>query len=504
MPLLLVIALVMGIVISDSSDPAGPAPMASGLWLLSFILVPKIVLGFSYWVVAGGTFSRLGTAHAPSALRRLDWAGAGYWGVAILLYVSDLLLGARTYLTQQLGHVVLVRDLLIMAPTLALIGWLWWAYYPIDRRLRNATLMTRLDAGLPVQPIWTRGQYLLAQFRHNIAIFLAPILLMLAWDELVQLYGDRVPWPAAWIGSREPILHLVGPLTILLLSPLLIVHLIWDTLPLPEGPLRRRLVDLCRFHRVRVRELLLWRTYGGLTNACFMGLIPPVRFILLTDALLDLLPTPQVEAVMAHELAHVRKHHIFWLMVAGGAPLVLLLALWMAALAPLQSWALHQGLTDRLPETVRRLVENRDAPGYAAPLLAVVCWGFYFGWLSRRFERQADTFAVQHLTLRRAADKGLTGTEFIDADSAGVMIDALQSVADLNHLSTKRRAWWPLSPAWRHGSIAWRQDYLRALVGESVGRQKIDRLVLGIKVAAATALAAELFLVPYLTRHGIL
>ena len=52
-------------------------------------------------------------------------------------------------------------------------------------------------------------------------------------------------------------------------------------------------------------------------NGAVMGAITPVRYILLTDALLETLPRERVEAVMAHELAHVRRHHIFWLVMAA-------------------------------------------------------------------------------------------------------------------------------------------------------------------------------------------
>ena len=56
------------------------------------------------------------------------------------------------------------------------------------------------------------------------------------------------------------------------------------------------------------------------------------------------------------------------------------------------------------------------------------------------------------------------------------MAKALQQVADLNNISVSRHSW-------RHGSIAWRQNYLRSLLGKpSQGGLPIDREVMAIKL----------------------
>ena len=74
------------------------------------------------------------------------------------------------------------------------------------------------------------------------------------------------------------------------------------------GEVRDRMIELCAsMHNVRVRELLLWHTSGRMINAAVTGLVRQVRFILLSDGLLDQVSNPRaIEAVMAHELAHVK------------------------------------------------------------------------------------------------------------------------------------------------------------------------------------------------------
>jgi len=99
-----------------------------------------------------------------------------------------------------------------------------------------------------------------------------------------------------------------------------------------------------------------------------------------------------------------------------------------------------------------------------------------FGFASRRFERQADTYAIQLLS-RRARSETVT-SESIDS-----MAGALGSVALLNHVPRERSSW-------RHGSIAWRQDYLRRLHGLDHRRLAIDTFVSALRWGAIAVVLA--------------
>jgi Zn-dependent protease with chaperone function len=124
------------------------------------------------------------------------------------------------------------------------------------------------------------------------------------------------------------------------------------------------------------------------------------------------------------------------------------------------------------------------AEPYAATIalvrdLAVAVFGLLaFGFVSRRFERQADTHAVRLLSERDAS---------ADATPAavGAMTGALSMVAFLNHVPVER-------PSWRHGSIAWRQAYLRSLAGQPHARVAIDGLVRAICALALVTVLAML------------
>ncbi len=189
-------------------------------------------------------------------------------------------------------------------------------------------------------------------------------------------------------------------------------------------------------------------------NAAVMGLFGAMRYVLMTDALLESMTRRQIEAVMAHEIGHIRRHHMPWLLVA-------LLACVITVAAPLlQAGRLAPAATaDRAGLD---LLTTGVVIGGALAVLAL------FGWISRRFERQADTFAVRHV------NDGTAITE----EAVAVVAGALGTIARLNAFAATR---W----SWRHGSIAWRQAYLASLVGCDASRLSIDRQVRWIKTVAA-------------------
>lgn len=470
----------------DATAQAWPA-------LLAVTLPPKLIIGGVYELACAITRRRRGARTGVRWLRRLRRLQPALLGLLLLSFVTDLSAGLLLAVRGVMGDWVLVDEAIVLAPTLAVVVWMWWAYYPIDRHVRESPTIRLLDDGQPVPPIWTRGQYLLNKLWHEVALVLLPMLALLAWMDALGLLRMRVTWPLPEAGWW--LLQLTGVAAIMLLAPLVIRH-VWSTTPLPAGPLRERLVAMCRTHRVGVRELLLWHTFGGMINAAVMGLISPVRYILLTDALLDLMPQKQVEAVMAHELAHVRRHHLFWLILAAmalGGSLELGAQGLLYIASPGDAVPTGPVLVERDNSSRLACMERQVDAARAGALQwttdprvlpwlivgpALAAWGLAFGWVSRRFERQADTFAVQHLVHEQPIGQhDAAGRRVVDAASAQIMVDALQAVADLNHIDPRRRSW-------RHGSIAWRQDYLRSLAGLPVNDLPIDRIVRRINTAS--------------------
>lgn len=488
---LLILALFLTLYLHDQlpslirTDPHG--------WvLLVWVIGAKLVLACLYAAACRFTAARLSLAGASRRLHRLELAGSLFRMSSLVLWAGDLHLGLMVWLRQTIhgltgiSQPVLFDELIAMLPTLVLWGVGWGAYYPVERRLREAALMRQIDQGRPIYAIWSRRQYILAQYRYQVALILLPLIAVIAWTESIEfLAGQDFGWINAGTQTAWTTLGCSG---IFLCAPV-IIRLAWDTVPLPDGEVRQHLLDMCRRHRVRIGELLLWRTYGGMINAAVLGFVPPLRYILITDGLLQQMPKHQIEAVMAHELAHVRKRHMIWLLLSA---LALMGLVEVAALAFLTNNGLDNEALNRLlsvPVDTSGTVLAGSALGTLEPnhlwLLctlvgAALLWALGFGWVSRRAERQADSFAVAHLATER-------GDETINAADAQTMIDALQHVADLNHVRADKHSW-------RHGSIKWRQDYLRSLAGVPVKAMAIDRLMRWVNAASLAALVGVVML----------
>ena len=106
-----------------------------------------------------------------------------------------------------------------------------------------------------------------------------------------------------------------------------------------------------------------------------------------------------------------------------------------------------------------------------------------FGWVSRRFEWQADAFAAQQLA--DAPTVPGENSDRVTPDAVAAMAGALEAVARLNHIPM-------LKFSFRHGSIATRIERLTGLVGRPIRALPIDRQVAAIKVVAGLLFALVL------------
>ena len=435
-----------------------PGPVAA-VYLGGQAAVGLATLGLVRWHER-----RLERVSPIASVARTDATALASRIAALVLHsVAVLGLGWLDVVRGWVGDLVLIDELIAVAPVMAVFVLGWWAVYPIDRRLREAVLIRDLDEGRPIHPMPGRGAYVLSAIRHQAAMAVVPIMLIIAWLETAGWAMNKFiphtrhqqgpPWEWA-LGAQ-----LVGLALVLTMMPVVMRH-VWRTEPLGAGSLRDSLAAMCRRQRVRVRELLVWVTHGTMINGAVMGFVGPLRYILLTDALLDSLPQEQVEAVMAHELGHVKRRHMLWLGIAAISAITLS----------------HLGLNSLTSLTLGQRVTQSDAAQAVISLAALAIGMLIFGFISRRFEWQADAFAVQHLSAVGGGEGTLT------EQAGAAMRGALEAVARLNRIPRERFTW-------RHGSIAERQRRLAALPGQRADSLAVDRAVRRWKLVAAVALA---------------
>ncbi|MBC7773759.1 MAG: M48 family metalloprotease, partial [Pyrinomonadaceae bacterium] len=334
-----VIALFMSIIWRDMAGrPLAGHLLAPGevTWV---VLAPMLAISLAMWTVATRCARRIDATGSPHAIRMAETAlSVSRWAAVIVFAAGVIVLGWLDVVRGVTGDLVIVDELLAMSPALAVFIVGWWSVYPIDQRLREATIFRSLHAGEPEQSFYpgpTRSQFVLMHVRHQLLLTLAPLVLIGIWTETSHWLlhhvhswargpagdahqGSLIAGLATRLARNENMaiiamtMQLLGVLTVFILAPL-VLRFVWNTSVLPPGELRDRLLIMCRTHRIRVRNILIWRTHGTMMNGAVMGLIAPARYILLTDVLIDSMPTAELEAVMAHELAHVRHQHIIWL-----------------------------------------------------------------------------------------------------------------------------------------------------------------------------------------------
>ncbi len=479
MPHLLVIAVFLVLFLRDALPARSAA--SPGAWSWAAPLVSPVLIA----LVAGVLLRRAARALQATGDTRHVARGdrvlrVSLWAGVLVHAVSVLALGWLDFVRSSVGDLIVIDELLASLPPLVLMPVLWFFHAPIDALLRDAVLLRRLDEGGTIYPRVSRLEHVAMNLRHQVAIVLVPLAGVLAWGELVERLARaavaQAPPPGspvhglvaligswlvearagAWIVAG---VQLAGGLMLFALIPLALRR-IWDTVPLAAGPLRDRLLGVCTDHAVRVRDLLVWRTSGTMVNGAVMGFHARARFILFTDALLDLLHQDHLEAVTAHEVAHIRLRHLAWLVVSVMASAL--------ATALVVSVVVQRAWAGLVPEELLGLVAL--VPSAAAALLG-------FGYVSRRFEWQADAFAAAHLSRRLGPDGGGR----IAPEAVAAMSGALCLVADAAGVPSDRFTW-------RHGSIAHRRERLDALVGERADRLPIHREVRTLKLAAAIVL----------------
>ena len=237
--------------------------------------------------------------------------------------------------------------------------------------------------------------------RMSLALFLAdlakhallgaalglPLLVLVLW--LMQRMGEHwwlAVW-AAWISFN---------LLILLIYPTFIAPLFNKFTPLADPALAGRIEGLLARCGFRSKGLYVMdgskRSAHG--NAYFTGFGAAKRIVFF-DTLLSRLAPGEVEAVLAHELGHYRRHHV-WKRIAVMFALSLAL-LWVLGRLIDEPW-FYDGL-------------NAGAPGAASGLLLFVLvmpvFTFFLQPLvslySRKHEFEADSYAASHASAAELA-----------------------------------------------------------------------------------------------------
>ncbi len=460
--LLIIAAILIALGVESTCLPAGrhglnvaryldPATICM-LTIIAVCLAPVPWMLLSRWVhrtVNDGSLAGRGRAYKirrilctmflladfAAIIHLFGWA----WFVDNSLDLSYLIQFQWLKYFPPLALALLMDELLKVLPFVIMLLMCWVPMYRIDLTIRRGH--------------WSLADYVAFNLRQYVLFIMVPFSLVLLVENLWNIFPPTLRERLIDSGTVYALAAAAAALGLLCLP--LLLRFVWKTRPLPDGQLRRRLEGLLTQTRLRCQEILLWDTFGGqMINACVTGFVKLTRYILITDTLVEALEPDEVIAVFAHEIGHVKRHHMFYYMMfaAGFLPVTAL-----ATLPGADNWG--SGLVGELLGLAWLLT------------VPIVYWGVGFGYLSRRMEAEADLYACEVC--------------------AGVFdfVNALEKIA---RTSGKRRS----AGSWRHFSIERRVNFLINTVGNPAATLTLRRQVRLLKgICVLVAAIATLTLV---------
>ena len=179
----------------------------------------------------------------------------------------------------------------------------------------------------------------------------------------------------------------------------------------------------------------MWRTGNLMANAAIVGVSARSRVVMFSDSLLSILSLRELASVFAHEMGHAVRHHV-WIFIAWA------MAFFLAA----DQWT-------------HLLADAGELWTSLALLGTVGLWALSFGWMSRRFELEADLFSLELL-----------------GDLEG-LVSALERVGPRERDAS----------GWRHFSTAKRVDFLLRAAQDPAWARRFRSRLRGITVAGFLA-----------------
>jgi len=296
----------------------------------------------------------------------------------------------------------------------------------------------------------SRRSYILSQISFSVPVLLPWLLLSGVADIINALPFES---PKHFLSTTQgQIAYFIIFLVAIAIAGPAVIQKFWRCKPLETGYYRKRIEDLCRKASLEYADILYWPIFGGrMITAGVMGLVKKFRYILVTNDLLRFLEPEEIDAVIAHEIGHIKKKHlIFYLVFFVGYMLISfatfdLLVYFIVFTEPIYRFISHSGLD--------QTAVTSSIFSFIIIIFFLIYFRFIFGYFMRNFERQADTYVY---------------TLF---DSAAPLISCFEKIAATSGEPYDK-------PNWHHFSIKSRIDYLKKCETDRVWITRHDNKIL--------------------------
>jgi len=305
----------------------------------------------------------------------------------------------------------------------------------------------------------SRRSYVLSNISFSIPV-LFPWFLLSGIADIINALPFELPKRFLSTPEGQVIYFLVFLSTVVIIGPAMIQKF-WRCKPLESGYVRSRIEKLCRRAGLEYSNILYWPIFGGrMITAGIMGLIKKFRYILITEALVRHLEPEEMDAVIAHEIGHIKRKHLHFYLVFFIGYIFLsytifdLLIYFIIYADPVYRLISSAGINyDTIISAVFSLI---------IIIIFFIYFRYIFGYFMRNFERQADTYVYALFP------------------SATPLISTFKKIA-----ATTGQP--PDKPNWHHFSIKERIEYLNLCEEDKTYITKQDRK---IKKSIAAYLAA--------------
>lgn len=293
----------------------------------------------------------------------------------------------------------------------------------------------------------SRRDYILSNISFSVPVLIPWLLLSGVADLIQALPFDALKRFLSTTGGEA--LYFFTFLFAIALTGPAIIQKFWRCEPLEPGLIRSRIEALCRKAGLAYNDILYWPIFGGkMITAGVMGLVQRFRYILVTRALLKVLTPEELDAVIAHEIGHVKKNHLlFYLFFFGGYMLLSYATFDLMLLSIFYVEPLYRIFIDI---GVNQATFLSVLMSLMLITLFVIYFRYIFGYFMRNFERQADTYV------------------YALSESARPLIATLEKISLTSGQSPDR-------PNWHHFSISERIDYLTKCEADRGWIERHDR-----------------------------
>jgi Zn-dependent protease with chaperone function len=241
----------------------------------------------------------------------------------------------------------------------------------------------------------------------------------------------------------------------------LLIQKIWKCKSLKNGKVREQIKELCLKTDFKYADILTWDLFGGtMITAGVMGLWSKFRYLLVTPALANLLDDNEINAVISHEIGHVKKKHLYFYVLFFTGYMVCVYFIFDPLMLLIYSSSL-------LYKSALFLKINHDTfipIIFSLALISVflLYFRYVFGFFMRNFERQADVYV------------------FSVMGNAFGLITTFYKIIKYSGQS-------PDKPNWHHFSISQRIEFLRDCHKDpskiNKHNKKVQKIIIGFILA---------------------